>query len=1002
MTDYPFMGAKSSGGDKLASSAVAPLVASARGYFTATEDTFDQNVKDMRLGRKNSYRANQLAQAIGTSDAMVMPWYIASDVASEAQENSFPQPTTFQLRPRGAVMGADGKPMKYINLAQTSTVLDIHPATPASWIQHPDRIVFTEGLMKADSALTALLADLGVDITFDEDADHNEREAAAFALRSAMEKVPAGQRTLIVAFVGVGNWSSNFEWTSLNIRNTEVFIAFDADVATNYQVWNQANKLFTYLEENKKTKPPKLVILPDDTDGGKMGIDDFFAQGGTWSDMLDESTDKLPERPPKSDTDELPGTWRANNDTYNTEELVATDQGGMVWRPVVPLIGRVISIETRRSPSDEEVRSGVMEAIPTDRAVPDAQVEIEVSWLDQETNTQVHTAIVSGPQSILVTSPKDWNRQDAKIPVNLAMNPNWPPEQPEKWLKATKANNEGKDVTALVRWTSMGWAPRTGNAPHFIVGDQSIDVDGIHTEYYEGVSEDDLDGASDFGVCQYSDEDMKNYKEAVARDIVDVVKGYTVDGPWNSENGYDYGPTILCLGLRPTIPIPTSVVAWFAGRSKSGKSFSASQVMQFWQPRAGVWTDGNLPGAAKDTDAAMEYSVSKTPIWVADDFAPSVSRVQAEREENSLETLVRSIHNRRSKRRMNADMKTREVHHPRALFIITAENEPTTASVQNRAIILRFRNGALKPTDDESGKLRYFAERNPAPARLTGAMIRFLCQMGSSMTWPIFTDELHRMHDECMEIANSHFSGSKTDENGDPVVTGAARRHASIAADAIVTIQVLALMAEYFEVDDPLVQQMLGMNGAPSTAITSVLELMHNSYEEQAESTPGNSLLVSVRSLLREGMAHVSRASDLGAPTGSHSANRDLGWREGSDGTVSPAGPRIGSLVEHVDNEGTSTMVVVLDSEAAFRHAKRNYSERIPHGSKAASAWESLWDEGYTYNKIPRRKSKHREMNTVQIRSTDGGSVSGVPVALSTLLDYDIYQAAPERIRAVN
>src|SRR5699024_11425526 len=63
------------GAGKLAASAVAPLVAAARGYATVTPENLPEAVRGYRLGSMNSAAARQLKNDVGDGDAMMMPWF---------------------------------------------------------------------------------------------------------------------------------------------------------------------------------------------------------------------------------------------------------------------------------------------------------------------------------------------------------------------------------------------------------------------------------------------------------------------------------------------------------------------------------------------------------------------------------------------------------------------------------------------------------------------------------------------------------------------------------------------------------------------------------------------------------------------------------------------------------------------------------------------------------------------------------------------------------------
>lgn len=180
--------------------------------------------------------------------------------------------------------GKKGKPAKYLLPAGSALVLDVHPATPASWFTDAPTVVLAEGLLKADSALTTMLLDAG--ITHEEVLQPRDDEpvAAREALRSLMEAVPAEKRVLIIGLVGSGNFHQNPDWNTLALRGRSVWVALDADVAKNDNVWKQADSLVRFFESpSKKAAEVHLVKVPAVAGDPKAGLDDFFGEGGRWA-----------------------------------------------------------------------------------------------------------------------------------------------------------------------------------------------------------------------------------------------------------------------------------------------------------------------------------------------------------------------------------------------------------------------------------------------------------------------------------------------------------------------------------------------------------------------------------------------------------------------------------------------------------------------------------------------------------------------------------------------
>src|SRR5699024_5373243 len=238
----------------------------------------------------------QLKNDVGDGDAMMMPWFAAG--AEDSGGRGRPVHSMLQMRPSAPVVGRDGKTRKYDMFAGSQTVLDVHPATPASWRSNPATIVLTEGLIKGDAAWTGLLREAGVK---DEDlADVSGSSEDAWARwRSLMEQVPASRRFLIVSFVGVGNWRQRPEWTTMPLKGRPVWVAFDAAASVNANVWSQAELLLEFLD-TRKVASAELLNLSLVGSGGKDGVDDFLATSGRWGDFAAALT-PLPPRPVSKD-----------------------------------------------------------------------------------------------------------------------------------------------------------------------------------------------------------------------------------------------------------------------------------------------------------------------------------------------------------------------------------------------------------------------------------------------------------------------------------------------------------------------------------------------------------------------------------------------------------------------------------------------------------------------------------------------------------------------------
>lgn len=283
-----------SGAEKLADSGVAPLVAAARGYETFTP----KGVKPLasRPGLKlTTAGGRQIKTVAATGDALLMPWHGLTEVAEASVAGREAESRTYQLRPAVPVRNADGGISKYLMPAGTETILGIHPATPASWVRSAPRVLIAEGLLKADSAVTAHLIASGVSEEELLSVHGGNVMAARAKLTALMESVPEDKRVLIISIASCTTWSGKTEWASISLRDREAWIAMDADIASNKMVWTQAKKMKDFFKD-KKASSVGVLTLPEVNGDAKAGLDDFFAAGHAWSE-LEGAVGDLPTAP---------------------------------------------------------------------------------------------------------------------------------------------------------------------------------------------------------------------------------------------------------------------------------------------------------------------------------------------------------------------------------------------------------------------------------------------------------------------------------------------------------------------------------------------------------------------------------------------------------------------------------------------------------------------------------------------------------------------------------
>lgn len=565
--DHPY--AAGSGAHKLVDSAVAPLVGYARGMKTIYPGNDVKTLLGNLAQAPNSRIARQVKRAVRATDALLMPWYTADQVVRMHRDGYDTAPASAQLRPdpanRFVVDEATGREAKYVNLAGQPTVIGPHPGLPAEWLTGRNRpLMFTEGMLKADSALTSMLLANGA--TRDDLAIRPDEtiRAARERLAALLARIPADRQVVVYGFVSVTTFSKNPEWNAIASTNN-CYVAFDGDIATNPMVWRGADQLFDLLE--RKGGTPKLIDLSAQTlpNGAKCGMDDYLSHLGDWDTLLGLAVDQLPPKPATPDTP-APGEWRMNPKTLCTEEWRApadpSDPGG--WATKHEFVARVSTIEDRRQVTDDELKTGRYQSRDDARNM-DSFCEIEVAWVDPD--GQRHTAVVSGQADLMGTLPTEWRRiTGTAIPSSVNHLPTWPPRDPA-FMVACKKYRADETIERPL-WNHMGWVPTRDGSPVFVVGDQVVGPDGLDPEAAaSAVTDNEVRTASRFGVQLPDDDDTA--RDAFRRMLDTYRPANRTDAPWRDEKN---ASIFIAAALRPTIPAPCRVPLLLSGASGAGKA----------------------------------------------------------------------------------------------------------------------------------------------------------------------------------------------------------------------------------------------------------------------------------------------------------------------------------------------------------------------------------------------------------------------------------------------
>lgn len=980
---YPYVSGE--GARKLADSGVAPLVAAARGYKTIDNANLKASLSFLALSGTASWGRRLKQMTPDGEDVLYLPWF---NILRVFEDGINARASSRQVRPSmPEVDPTTNKARKYEFLAGSGTVLDVHPSTPEEWIEASPTVLFTEGIPKGDSALTALLLDSGVT---PEELAHGGMvaDAARMKLQTLMLNVPPSKRTTIISFGGVSNWRSQPEWRSISLKDREAWVAFDGDVRSNRMVWKQANDLWSFIKDAKHGKP-RLVDLDGTTANAqklgasmdtetKVGLDDYLTRLGTWQDVTTLLEDSLPTEPERAirESNDPVGEVRVTEDGSSVEQFkkaspmeISMGMAPARWETVAAVGGRVISVETRRVPAAAEVESGEI-----DRNIDDEQsettCEIEISWYNDLTDA-VDKEIVRGPANLLSIPPKDWHKH-ASIPPRVQRIPAWPPQKGAEWLQAIKSNRQ-EDTSMRMAWDVMGWVPVEGGHPAFIVGNETLVAPGADAKAIErGVND---PGSSKFGVIDVYPEckTLDEYREAVRQDIETVTEAYLESNVWNNPST---AAAVISSMLRPTLPLQPHAVLYLYGPPRSGKTLTAGYIMGGWHKQPGTWSHENLPGQATDTKPAIERDLSRHPIWVADDLPPSVDKRKAESDEAKIGDIIRAVHNGSGRRKMNGEGGVATAT-PRSLFIVTAENEPTVPSVRDRVLLLNTPPREAFGNQKALDRLTEMNAKDGAPARLTAHMIRYWLNATSNDSWVERVTELRSMYDT--EVLEACYEYLHEKHN---ISRGEAARHAKMASDLALSFLVLGELALWagFPLDHKVVKK---AGYGPGTWVEDVFELAAQGITRQRDSSPGATLVECIAGVLRMGKGHLMNPMDPSQPpfTGENAQmmNRWAGWTPDPSGVgTRPMGDMLGYVMtDAVTNE----QFAVFTPDEAFSTAQRHYPHKILYGQNAKVAWDSVWAEQLTTTARSRKDGRNP-----QFRIGTKNSMRGVPVRLDALV----------------
>lgn len=1037
---------------KLADSAIAPIVAAARGYWTAQNTReFDQMMNDAQISKRSPQRTETKPTLDEGADVLAMPWYSIKEIGKD-----HPQPKAYQWRPSVPRKGKDGKANKYetppgpnSNAAvKIQMPLDIHPSTPGEWIASAPKVIFAEGLLKGDAALSAYLAWAGADSKL---LGYTGSDART-KLMEFMDSIDADDRILIIRPTSVTTFLTDKTFhTQIDFEGREVWVGVDGDVSVNPRVWDQTSRFFEHCTKSGASNV--MLLAPKGDEDAKDGLDDFLSHTGDFDDLLGHLQPRLPERP-VIEGEELPaGAWRISEDgTFCERKNESKDSDGNItgftWSKTGINYGAVITdYIIHRDPTDAEMRSGLMDP---DKESPRDMVELRFSWKKEGS---VRTADVQIPMKLLGQAPDQWLRNDeAWVPRSLLSLPGFPPRGSDAMDFMDAVRRASDHATHQVHWRRNGWVPVPESSPAFIVGEDVIAADDRSLPYiHSGVTSEEVGTLDQFGIGGPEDElvphpggGLGEWVEAEPSSDGKAVLNYVPDERQeaaekrrqiaedaakvryllfdNKPFTYDaYPAIILATAMRPLMVVAEAqqmASLYIYGEKGRGKTMSAEFIMNFWASASSGFI-GQKSGSVSDTPVAKETSVARTPIWFMDDLAPTGSQQAYEKKEREVAETIRNVFNRTAKARSTINLKSRELNKPYAQLIVTAENPLSDPSAAERTMRLPFRNGTLSPKEEGRTKLVEREAKTGVFARMTRHFAEWMVQKVAAEGWAEVREETERhflaaadrAEAEIVARGGNHDTANRDGKVAAEMTVPLVYFHEFLQEAGVVWEDLMAGFIEEVVTDDdgnPTTMVMshsleeLSPSGNSEETPTASYHLVEAVWEHTAEisaasagSSPGARLMTALRTMLRSGKAHISNPTGTGMPPVLESEAGEDEDASGSPRINAQLGWTMRSAGEWQSN-GTNIgelvkkdcgYVIFFDPQSAFTAAQDNYRGDLIKGGESRDAmWGSLEAKGYSTGKV-RGISKETGGRRWWKTKAGGTQVTGIPIHLNTVLD---------------
>lgn len=443
-----------------------------------------------------------------------------------------------------------------------------------------------------------------------------------------------------VALIGVWNFRGTNaaggkvmlpDWESIALNGRDVVVVFDSDVMRNPQVHGALSRLAAILRS--RDARVSFVYLPAGPHGAKVGVDDFLAVGHTVEDLRALET---------CEVQPLAGVGEAEYEA--TSSGLVWNKPGMDGPVPVPLANFTAQM--------------VADITEDDGVEPRHLVRIEGELNGRSVRAELPTARFTA-----MTWPIEEFGVDAILEPGFGTR-----DRARTAIQKLSPHLEREHVYTHTGWCQIDdqWVFLSASGP---IGPDGP-VHGIDVRLPEGLHTFNLPAPP-------NGTDLRAAVDAV-RSIVGLAPAHIIF-------------PLLAAVFRAALG-PADFSVHVVGPTGAGKTEVVACMQQFY----GMDMDArHLPASWTSTSNALEALTfsAKDVVLVIDDFAPSGTVYDMQRQHSAAERVFRAQGNQAGRARMRADTSLRAARWPRGVVLSTGEDVPRGQSVRARMLVLELAPG---------------------------------------------------------------------------------------------------------------------------------------------------------------------------------------------------------------------------------------------------------------------------------------------------------------------